>query len=293
MARTVSIGADDFQYIRNEYFYIDKTGFLKEWWESGDKITLITRPRRFGKTLNMTERFFSNRYENQGKLFEGLSIWKEEKYRKLQGTYPVISISFAKVKENNYKEAKKRIYQIISSLYSQNVFLEKSELLDEREKNFFYSVGNDMQEAYLGGYWKEMVDFMRSLFNSTFKTNTYLERAIMTGITRVGKASMFSDLNNLKVVTTTSEKYACCFGFTEKEVFAALEEFELSDQKEEVKFWYDGFMFGKHADIYNPWSICNFLDTGEFMPYWVNTSSNSLVSRLIQESEPEIIFFQI
>ena len=140
-----------------------------------------------------------------------------------------------------------------------------------------------MQEAYVNGYWDEMVAFTRSMFNATFKTNPYLERAVMTGITRVSRESIFSDLNNLEVVTTTSEKYADCFGFTEKEVFQALDEYGRSEGKEEVKRWYDGFTFGSHKDIYNPWSILNYLDKGKVAPYWANSSSNSLVGKLIRE----------
>ena len=135
----------------------------------------------------------------------------------------------------------------------------------------------------MNGYWAEMADFIRNLFGAAFKTNEYLERAIMTGITRVSKESVFSDLNNLKVVSTTSEEYADCFGFTEEEVFCALDEMGLSHKKREVKKWYDGFTFGSKTDIYNPWSIINFLDTGKIDTYWANTSSNRLAGKLIQE----------
>ena len=145
-----------------------------------------------------------------------------------------------------------------------------------------------MQEAYINGFWEEMVSFMRNLFNSTFKTNPYLDRAIMTGITRVSKESIFSDLNNLDVVTTTSDKYADAFGFTQEEVSAALYEFGLSDQEECVRDWYDGFTFGKKTNIYNPWSIIKFLDEGKLKTYWANTSSNSLVGRLIREGSKDI-----
>ena len=133
-----------------------------------------------------------------------------------------------------------------------------------------------MQEAYVQGYWEELVFFTRSLFIATFKTNPYIERAIMTGITRVSRESMFSDLNNLEVISVTSGKYGNVFGFTEEEVFAALDEYAMTDRKEEVKMWYDGFSFGYWKDIYNPWSIINFLDKRMAAPYWVNTSSNSL-----------------
>ena len=145
-----------------------------------------------------------------------------------------------------------------------------------------------MQEAFVAGFWNELVAFTRSMLNSAFKTNPWLERAIMTGITRVSRESIFSDLNNLKVVTTTSDEYATSFGFTEEEVFAALDECGRSEEKQQVKQWYDGVIFGTHADIYNPWSILNFCDTGIFTTYWANTSSNSLVGKLLREGNRRI-----
>ncbi len=326
MARTVGIGNQDFESIReSEYFYIDKTHFIREWWESGDSVTLITRPRRFGKTLNisMLEKFFSVKYAGRSDLFEGLSIWKKEKYRLLQGTYPVLSLSFADVKETSFEQARKKMCRIIRELYYQFRFLTESGVMTDSEKRDFLQISvnmedneaaftlkalsgylsryygkkvlilldeydTPMQEAYVNGYWQEMVRFTRNLFNSTFKTNPYLERAIMTGITRVSKESIFSDLNNLKVVTTTSGKYEDCFGFTEEEVFAALGEFGLSDRKQQVKDWYDGFSFGKKKDIYNPWSIINFLDEKRVGAYWANTSANSLVGKLIREGSIDV-----
>lgn len=326
MARTVAIGVQDFSVIiEKKYFYVDKTPFIQEWWDSGDSVTLITRPRRFGKTLNMSmvEQFFSVKYKNRGDLFEGLSIWENKEYREIQGTYPVISLSFANIKEASYEMTRKKICQLLTKLYAENSFLLDSDLLYETDKKYFKRISEDMddsdatlalyqlsdflyryygkkviilldeydtpmQEAYVDGYWKELVAFTRSMFNSTFKTNPWLERAIMTGITRVSKESIFSDLNNLKVVTTTSDEYATSFGFTEKEVFAALEECGFSEEKDNVKQWYDGFIFGEHEDIYNPWSILNFLDTGKFNTYWANTSSNSLVGKLIREGGRQI-----
>ena len=327
MAKTVGIGIQNFdKIIENQYFYIDKTSFIKEWWESGDDVTLITRPRRFGKTLNMSmvEEFFSIDDAKRGDLFQGLSIWKEEKFRKMQGTYPVISLSFARIKETNYDDTRERILQIIRNLYIKFSFLKDSAVLEKADKAYFDRILGDkvsnpdltaaiyqlsgylyryygkkviilldkydtpMQEAYVDGFWDELVGFTRSMFNSTFKTNPWLERAIMTGITRVSKESIFSDLNNLKVVTTTSEEYAESFGFTEKEVFDALDEYGLSEKKQEVKLWYDGFIFGEHKDIYNPWSILNYLDTGKLATYWANTSSNSLANKLLQEGNRRI-----
>ena len=326
MAKTVAIGIQSFEkLIKGNYFYIDKTPFIKEWWESGDDVTLITRPRRFGKTLNisMVEQFFSLDYADRGDLFEGLSIWEEEKYRKLQGTYPVISLSFANVKETNFSATSYRIRQLLMRLYEKNSFLLESDVLSKAEKTQFERMRADMseidasfslhqlsdylyryygrkviilldeydtpmQEAYVNGFWDEIVAFTRSMFNSTFKTNPYLERAIMTGITRVSKESIFSDLNNLEVVTTTSDKYATAFGFTEEEVFNAMEECGHGDKKDKVKIWYDGFIFGSQKDIYNPWSILNFLDKGRLDIYWANSSSNSLVGKLIREGNPDI-----
>ena len=326
MARKIAIGLQDFaDVIQKGYFYIDKTPFIKEWWESGDSVTLITRPRRFGKTLNMSmlEHFFSIKYAEEEKIFENLSIWNDTKYRELKGTYPVISLSFAGVKEKDYKTARKKICQILTKLYAENSFLLDSGLLYETDIKYFKRVSEDMddsdaslalyqlsnflyryynkkviilldeydtpmQEAYVDGFWEELVGFTRNLFNLSFKTNPWLERAVMTGITRVSKESVLSDLNNLKVVTTTSDEYMDSFGFTEKEVFDALEECGLASEKEEVKKWYDGFIFGTHEDIYNPWSILNFLDTGKYKTYWANTSSNSLVGKLLQEGNCRI-----
>jgi len=326
MHKRVGIGCQDFEDIRrNGNFYVDKTCFIREWWEQGDSVTLITRPRRFGKTLNMSmlEKFFSVEYAGRGDLFEGLEIWREEKYRKLQGTYPVIALSFADVKEVSFIQAKKTICRIIKLLYDRFDFLLNSNVLSESEKSDFRHISVDMesneaafslkalslylyrcygkkvlilldeydtpmQEAYTYGYWEELAGFTRSLFNAAFKTNPYLERGIMTGITRISKESMFSDLNNLEVVTIISDKYSGCFGFTEEEVFEALEEFGLKDRKEEVKQWYDGFSFGCSRDVYNPWSIINYLDKKQARPYWVNTSSNALAGKLIREGSSRV-----
>lgn len=324
--KTISIGKQDFASLReHNCFYIDKTDFIKEWWNSQDDVTLITRPRRFGKTLNMSmvECFFSVKYAKRLDLFEGLSIEKNAGLRKLQGTYPVLFLSFAAVKTNTYENARRQICSLIASLYDENMYLLNGDTLNEREKKRFQAVTPEMndadavmalqnlclflskyygkkvivlldeydtplQESYAYGYWRELTAFTRSLFNATFKTNPYLERAIMTGITRVSKESIFSDLNNLEVITTTSEKYATSFGFTESEVFTALDEAGMSDQCDVVKKWYDGFVFGGKKDIYNPWSITNFLDKRKIDIYWANTSSNSLIGHLIQRGNSAI-----
>lgn len=335
MTPVISIGNQGFDSIREEKsFYIDKTAFIPEWWESKDVITLITRPRRFGKTLNMSmlNCFFSNQYKNREDLFEGLAVWNEEAYRRLQGSYPVIFLSFASVKADNFTDARNQVIDAVNEAYCMQAELVESDRLTDGEKAVFAQldhytkngscekkISNDivcgalrtlsgclyrfygkkvvllldeydtpMQEAYVNGYWKEFSAFIRSMFNLTFKTNPYLERAMMTGITRVSKESIFSDLNNLTVVTTTSDRYADCFGFTGQEVFDALDTFGLSEQKALVKTWYDGFIFGEHRDIYNPWSITNFLKERKLRPYWAQTSSNQLINHLIQTASAGI-----
>ncbi|MCI8625274.1 MAG: AAA family ATPase [Lachnospiraceae bacterium] len=326
MVRTVSIGCQEFErFITEGYFYIDKTAFLKEWWENADIVTLITRPRRFGKTLtmNMVETFFSIRYTGRGELFEGLSIWKEEAYRKLQGSYPVLFLSFAGMKGAEYHTINHDICDMLTQLFRKHAFLLEGDCLLTAEREEFEAFcrrvpevslaeafkklteylyryygkkvivlldeyDTPLQEAYINGYWEEIVSVLQRFFHAALKTNPSLERALLTGVTRISKESIFSDLNHLEVVTITSDKYADKFGFTEEEVFRALEEYGLSDKKTEVKSWYDGFTFGTQTDIYNPWSIINYLDKRKVGSYWVNTSSNHLAGTLIQKGNAEV-----
>jgi len=358
MARTVAIGKQNFEKIITEdIFYVDKTNFLKEWWENKDDVTLITRPRRFGKTLtlSMVEKFFSVKYAGRGDLFEGLSIWNEQEYRELQGAYPVIILSLADVKYTRFSDAWETICQLITDVYNQYDFLLDEGFLNEKEKANYQNVSpgmsvsvaagslkalsgylaryygknviilldeydTPMQEAYVCGYWDELATFMRGFFNSTFKSNPYLEKALMTGITRVSRESIFSDFNNPKVVTTTSESYEDSFGFTQEEVWEALKEYGLYEERENVRAWYDGltfgrkreevwealkeygiyeerenvrawydgFTFGRKRDIYNPWSIICYLDERKFTTYWANTSSNSLIGKLIREGSVDV-----
>ncbi|MBE6852332.1 MAG: hypothetical protein E7505_02485 [Ruminococcus sp.] len=325
MAQKIAIGRQSFdKLIKSNNFYIDKTLFIKDWWENDDDVTLITRPRRFGKTLNMDmiNCFFSNKYAGRSDLFENLEIWKYEKYRELQGKYPVIFLSFAGIKEKTYKKSVLSLAKKIRELYLEMKYIIKSPGFDEIEKEDYFDYIKEitednisdslnvlcrymnkyfekkviilldeydtpLQEAYINGYWNEMSGLIRSLFNNTFKTNIYLDRAILTGITRVSKESMFSDLNNLKVASVSSNTYSKYFGFTEDEVFEAMDEFGYTN-KDEVKSWYDGFTIGNEEDIYNPWSIINFLDEGVLKPYWSNTSSNGLAGKLIMQGEKEV-----
>lgn len=331
--KIVDIGVQSFEKIRaRNSFYVDKTDLIREWWENGADATLITRPRRFGKTLNMSmvECFFSNKYAGRDDLFEGLSIWEEKSsdgeyaFRKMQGTYPVICLSFAKVKAVDYGGMEYAISSIIFDAYQQNRFLLEGDTLSEEEKDYFRGIrpkmdkeiavnainalsnflnryydkrviilldeyDTPMQEAWISGYWDNAVSYFSSFFNATFKTNPYMLRGLITGITQISKESIFSDLNSLEVITTTSEKYAAYFGFTEREVFQALDDMGLGEEKQGVKDWYDGFTFGSVRDIYNPWSVTNFISRkGEYDTYWADSSGNGLVNVLIQQGSANV-----
>ena len=327
MERVIATGVQDFEKLRvNQRFYVDKTDFISKWWNGGDDVTLITRPRRFGKTLNMSTLncFFSNKFENRGDLFEGLKVWEDADLRAQQGKWPVIFLSFAGIKGRTYDDTMVQMKKLLTKLYLEFPELYRYEGFENNERQSLIKICEDMsdteaalsvnllsgllrkvygkkvlifldeydtplQEAYINGYWDDLVAFTRTMFNNAFKTNPSLERGIMTGITRVSKESIFSDLNNLVVITTTSNLYADCFGFTEEEVFQALEEQGFTEKdRQDVKRWYDGFTFGPVTDIYNPWSITNFLNEKKLKVYWANTSSNGLVGKLLRTGKPEI-----
>ena len=303
MKREIGTGVQDFEKLRvNNAFYVDKTDFIREWWKGNDDVTLITRPRRFGKTLNMSTLncFFSNKYENRPELFEGLKVWEDPAMREQQGKWPVIFLSFANIKQTTWESTRASLNQLLEDVYGKYRLMLQDPAFSETDRSFFDKVRADMpdyvaaislkklcdwlysyygkkvlifldeydtplQEAYIHGFWDELVAYTRALFNSTFKTNPSLERGIMTGITRVSRESIFSDLNNLVVITTTSNMYATAFGFTEEEVFDSLEQQGFGEiEKQKVKDWYDGFTFGPVTDIYNPWSVTNFLNTGKY-----------------------------
>ncbi len=327
MARTVAVGVQNFEsYIERNCFYIDKTKFIKQWWNSNDDTTVIMRPRRFGKTLtmDMVKTFFSVEYKEKGEaLFGNLEIWQDEEMRNLQGTYPVIFLTFADIKTNNYERLIRDFRAKFAELFRRYDYLLKSDKVNETQKKKFIVVENEsttvnlkavvkllsemlyihhekkpiiildeydtpMQEAYISGYWSEAVEFLRNFFNSTFKTNPYLNRSLMTGITRISKESIFSDFNHVQMVTMQSSKYADCFGFTEEEVFAAMDECGLME-KYIVKKWYNGFHIGNKTDIYNPWSIINYLSNeGRLAPYWANSSSNGLINKMIREGNADV-----
>lgn len=325
--KTAGIGKQDFASLREKgYFYVDKTAFIRDWWNSPFDVTLITRPHYFGKTLNisMVECFFSNQYENRGDLFEGLEIWNDEEMRAQQGKWPVLSLCFGGIKAESFVMARAQICKVITELYRENAFLLENDVLADYQKQGFTEITPDMnevtafhslsmlmdclycyygkkpillldecdtpmREAYIHGYWKEMKTFIRCLFNTTFKTNCYLERCLLAGITCIERETLLSDLNNVDVITTTSaRRHSTSFGFTQDEVFTALDGQGLSGEKENVRKWYDGFVFGGHSNIYNPGSITNFLDTGKTAPYWTNAGPNALVSRLLQEGSDRV-----
>ena len=327
MKRVVGIGVQDFERLRfHNLFYVDKTDFIREWWKGGDAVTLITRPRRFGKTLNMSTLncFFSNKYANRPELFEGLKVWDDPAMRAQQGKWPVIFLSFAGIKGTTYAETLEQMKASLTELFSSFPELYRHAEFQENEKEalkqirqkmsdteaafsirllssllekvygkkaliFLDEYDTPLQEAYVNGYWDQLVAFTRTMFNNAFKTNPSLERGIMTGITRVSRESIFSDLNNLVVVTTTSDMYATAFGFTEEEVFLSLEQQGFrEEEKRQVKEWYDGFTFGSVTDIYNPWSVTNFLNTGRYDTWWANTSGNGLIGKLLRTGRPEI-----
>ena len=325
MPRTVAIGAQSFAELRERgYFLVDKTSFIADWWHSADQVTLICRPRRFGKTLNMdmVECFFSNKYALRTDLFNGLDVWNDVGLRCEQGTWPVVSLSFSAAKGASAEAVVRRMCEQIARAWRQHRDDIDADSLGDQERDLLEgrtpfvdpmvapnslarlcellekSTGKrcivlldeydtPLHEAWVGGFWHEVSEFVRAFFNSSFKSNPSMERALLTGITRVARESIFSDLNNPKVVSATSPQYATSFGFTQDEVFAAMEEFGLRE-RDQVKDWYDGFTFGGVSDIYNPWSITNYLDSGRFAPYWANTSGNALISKIVREGDADL-----
>lgn len=326
MVRPIILGTQNFEKLRrNNAFFVDKTDFICEWWKRMSEVTLVTRPRRFGKTLMMdiVGSFFSSAQKNQETLFEGLKVWKDADLRALAGTFPVISLTFSGVKGKNWSEMQNEIAAIISPVYDDWRWLADNERLSRPVRKAIAelsptefspsSLTNSLRvlsgaiwrctgknpiilldeydapmiHAWNTGYWSDAVMFMQSFMNYTFKANKNIERGLITGVTRIGKESIFSDLNTPDVITVTSEAYASCFGFTEAEVESALTEYELKN-KSEVKAWYDGFTFGSVHDIYNPWSIIKFLQNRKLEPYWVNTGNNLLVGNLVKAAGKDV-----
>ncbi len=323
------IGHHDFErVITCGLYYVDKTLLIKEIEEVNKLVYLLPRPRRFGKTLNMMmlRSFFEKKESNKAHLFEGLAIAKEEKLMALQGQFPVVWLSFKDVKGTNWELSLARIKQIISSEYDRHRYLATSSELIEEEKIYYQSVyrqtatisdlensiltlcrflylhhgkkpyllideyDTPINTAYCQGYYQEAISLLKNLYGESLKDNPYLERAVLTGIFRVAQESIFSGLNNLKVSTMLDSQFADKFGFTQPEVDQMLIDFDLSDHTEEVKNWYNGYIFGEDIEIYNPWSILNYLDNPKhaLKAYWVNTSSNDLVKQMLSEAGVEV-----
>ena len=321
--KKLPIGLSDFkEIIEYDYYYFDKTKFIENILEDRSKVKLFTRPRRFGKTLNisMLKYFFDVKNKDENKnLFEGLNISKSEYFNK-QGEFPVISISFKDYNEKNWKSGFREVKGIIERLYTKYKFL--TEKMDEIEIEKFNSVRRTLDLAdwknsllnlskylyeyygkkvivlideydqpiinsYINGYYNETIDFFKSFYGSVLKDNEYLEMSIITGILRVAKENIFSGLNNLEVHTILDSEFTEYFGIMENEVEEALKDFNLEYELKDVQKWYNGYLFGD-SKVYNPWSIINFLKKGKLRPYWVNTSGNGLIQLYLEKLKNEI-----
>ena len=320
----IGIGESDFKSLRiKNYYYIDKTMYIKDIIDNSSKVVLVTRPRRFGKTLNMSmlKYYFDCRQKDNRKLFNGLKIMEqEEKYTSKLGAYPVIYLT---LKDAGLMTYEMMIMQLKTIMME--VFYEHKELLEgemsEGERTIFNKILSanatdvdllnslkmlskimyqyydkpvmllldeydvPLQNAYVEGYYDEAVKFFKTFYGVTFKDNPYLEKTVITGVSRVAKESIFSGANNFKVYTVLDNEFADDFGITEQEMDKVIEDFEVQDDKEEIKRWYDGYKIGEVEGIYNPWSILNYLTDRKLMPYWVNTSSNDLIKLILKNSE--------
>lgn len=320
MKKKIPIGVSDFKSIIEEnYYFIDKSLFIKEVVEDGSKVILLPRPRRFGKTLNMSmlKYFYEKSEEDNRSLFDNLKINEYKDIMNVQGKYPVIYISFKDMKDNNFQSFLIKIKDLIAEEYGRHRILIKEDILEEEEKNFFKDILNStasqervelslkylskylyryykqkcviiideydvpIQSGYINDFYDEIIGFMRNFLTGGLKDNSCLEKAVLTGILRVAKESIFSGLNNLKVSTLLSKHYSDFFGFMDFEIEEILRHYGIEYEIDEVRRWYNGYIFGSNI-IYNPWSILNYIDNeAEYRPYWVNTSSNDLVKSVL------------
>ena len=322
--KALPIGLSDFKSIIEEnYYYVDKTDLISNLLYDGAKVNLFTRPRRFGKTLNMSmlKHFFDieNGVENR-KLFEDLKI-SDSKYMTEQGKYPVIFISFKNLEEEDWKNCLRKIKNLIGDLYNEFEFLRKK--LNKRDLKFFDSIWMEEEDvvwesalknltrylynyygerkvivlideydtpiiqSYQEGYYKKAILFFKKFYGDALKDNSYLQYGVMTGILRIAKEGIFFGLNNLKADTIFNERYSDFFGLTEKEVTKAVKYYELEYEMEEVKKWYDGYQFGS-SEIYNPWPIINFLSAKQLRPYWIGVSGNKLIDEMLDNGNKEL-----
>ena len=317
--KRLAIGIDDFRkIIKEDCYYVDKTKFIEAILEDASNVKLFTRPRRFGKTLNMSmlKYFFDVRESEENReLFNGLDIEKS-KYIDEQGKYPTILISLKSIKYETWEESLEQLKSLVSNLYNEFEYIRKC--LNESEIELFNDIwfkkengeyANSLKNltsflykyykkevvllideydiplitAHKYGYYNEIINFYKIFLGEALKTNQYLKMGVLTGIIRVIKTGIFSDLNNLKVYSILEKKYSEFFGFTEEEVKKALQYFNIEEELTNVKYWYDGYKFG-NSELYNPWSIINFLDGRELKNYWVGTSENFLIKNILENS---------
>ena len=329
MKKRIAIGHHDFErIIEEDIYYVDKSFFIQKLIENKNGVFLFPRPRRFGKTLNMMllRRYFEISETSKAPLFEGLKIKEWEQFDYHLGRYPVIWLSMKDVKQDNWEVSKSKITSLLQSEYVRHNYLGNSEKLSQQDKLFFDAILNriatddqyqdsilklceflylhhgvkpillideydtPINNSYICNFYEECIGFMRLLYSNCLKDNNFVERAVLTGIYRVAKESIFSGLNNLKVSTLIDDEFADCFGFTPEEVHQLLIDTNALDREEDVQRWYNGYIFGKEQVIYNPWSILSFLENTqrELKPYWVNTSSNDIIKQLIMEGDADV-----
>ena len=320
----IGIGESDFKILRiKEDYYIDKTKYIKDMIDNRSKVLLITRPRRFGKTLNMSmlRYYFDCTKKDSKELFKGLKIMKQdEKYTSKLGYYPCIYLTLKDAGLQSYELMIMQLRTLLMDIYYENRYLLEEAEMAPGERNTFNKIllaeANEieiingikmlskimstyynkpvmlfldeydvpLQNAYVEGYYEECIKFFKTFYGITFKDNPYLEKTILTGVSRVAKESIFSGANNFDVYTVLNDEFSDDFGITEEEMDKVIKDFEIQDKKEEIKKWYDGYKIGNTEGIYNPWSILNYLKNKELIPYWVNTSSNDLIKLILKNS---------
>ena len=320
----IGIGESDFRMLRQKQnYYIDKTEFIKNIIDNQSKVVLITRPRRFGKTLNMStlRYYFDNQIENAKELFKGLKIMDAgKKYTSQMSSYPCIYMTFKDVRQTTYEDMIYKLKKEMADIYRQHRYiLDSQKIYEEEKKNimkvlleeeneidlsetiknltkYLYRIYQKpvllfldeydvpLQDAYINGYFDQAKTFFRTFYGETFKDNSYLEKTVITGVSRVAKESIFTGANNFDVFTVLDNEFSSNFGITEQEMEKIMKDFQVAEKKEEIKRWYDGYTIGEQEGIYNPWSVLKYLQTRKLQPYWVNTSSNDLIKLILKDS---------
>ena len=323
MKKKIAIGDSDFKSVlTRDCYYIDKTLYIKRILDNSSSVALVTRPRRFGKTLNMSMlRYFFDIRKNSKDLFADKKIMKEDEYYTSKlNSYPVIYITLKDVMDSSYEDMVRAITTAVNDMYQEHRYLLESDKIYEEEKEKIKDIlwiredvealkisikelskylsrqydkkvillideyDVPIQNAYVSGYYDEAIKFFKTFFGTTFKDNPYLEKTVLTGVSRVAKESLFSGANNFDVYTVLTDEFTEDFGITKEEMKKVITDFEIEDDEEELKRWYDGYKIGNTENIYNPWSVLNYLAKRELKPYWVNTSSNDLIKLILKNS---------